>query len=56
LHAQVTDTAAICEQGIDYLAAGLDDPRSFSPTLAGDLIESCAIQTGNLANDVQALQ
>ncbi|MCC6453465.1 MAG: SH3 domain-containing protein [Caldilineaceae bacterium] len=55
-HTQVTDAAAICEQGTNYLAGGLADPRSFSPTLASDLIESCALQTATLANNAQALQ
>lgn len=56
LQAQLTGVTTVCEQAIDYLASGLETPRTFSPTLASDLTQSCAIQATDLANDAQSLQ
>jgi hypothetical protein len=56
LHAQVTDVALTCEQAVDYLRSGINDPRSIDPALAEQSVQDCASKADDLAADLQALQ
>jgi len=56
LHSQVTDVALTCEQSLDYLRGGLDDPLTIDPALAMQSTETCANKASDLRSYVQTLQ
>jgi len=56
LHTQVTDVALTCEQAVDYLMGGIENPLAIDPSLATQSVQACAAQASELASDVQTLQ
>jgi hypothetical protein len=56
LHAQVTDVTFACEQAVDYLVSGLENPSTIDQSLATQSVQACAAQTATLANEVETLQ
>jgi hypothetical protein len=49
LHGEVTTVALTCEEAVDYLLTGLDNPRAIDPEFATQQVQSCAAQAGELA-------
>ena len=47
LHAQVTDVALTCEQAVDYLVNGLENPSAIDRALATQSVQACAAQTAD---------
>jgi hypothetical protein len=56
LHSEVTDVALTCEQSLDYLRGGLNDPLSIDPDQAIQSTQNCAGKATKLNADVQAAQ
>jgi uncharacterized protein YgiM (DUF1202 family) len=56
LHSEVTDVALTCEQSLDYLRGGLNDPLSIDPNQAIQSTQNCAGKATKLNADVQAAQ
>jgi hypothetical protein len=56
LHAQVTNVALTCEQAVDYLFTGLDNPLAIEPGVATQSVQACAAEANALAGAVEALQ
>lgn len=56
LHTQITDVALTCEQAVDYLVTGLEDPSAIDPTVATESVQACASQATDLAADLETFQ
>ena len=56
LHTQITNVALTCEQAVDYLVTGMENPRSIDPTVATQSIQACASQATDLAAYLETLQ
>lgn len=56
LHDQVTTVASICEQAVDYLAIGLENPFSIDIAAATQSTQACAAEAAELGTYIQSLQ
>ena len=56
LHTQITDVALTCEQAVDYMITGLENPQDIDPAVASQSIQACAAQATDLAAYLGTLQ
>jgi hypothetical protein len=56
LHAQVTNVASTCEQAVEYLVVGLENPPSIDITAATQSTQACAAEAAELGTYIQSLQ